>query len=136
MKNSEMSETERENCAQLIAETKPATKRHRHRLTIASIVAFLAVLGLTIWYWIRPDITCSTSLSPTGHLYGLYGALLLVVGAVSKPSTIALMSMTRYGHNSKLFTELMNSRLNARVGVMFVVVAFSIHAATILTFGN
>ena len=136
MKDSQMNKTEGETYVQLMDKTKLARRKHQHRLVIASIVVSLAVLRVTIWYWTKPNVAYSTSLSLAGHLCGLYGALLLAVGAVSKPSTIGLMSMTRYCYNSKLFTELMNSRLNARIGVIFIVIAFSIHSATILTLEN
>lgn len=136
MKDSQMSEGERETYASLVNETKPVINKHRRKVVISSIVVFLVVLGVIIWYWRMPTVTHSTSLLIGGALYGLWGALLLALGAVSNPTTVGLMSMTRYDANHKLFAELMKSRLNARVGIMFLVGTFSIQAATTLTFGN
>ncbi len=66
----------------------------------------------------------------------MYGALLLALGAIAMPSTLGLMSMTRFDGNSKLFAELMKSRFSALVGVYFIVGGFSIQASTMLRFGS
>ena len=94
------------------------------------------MLGVIIWYWIRPDATYSTALLIGGQLYALVGSLLLIIGALSSPSTLGLMCMTRAGGNSQLFAELMKSRFSAIVGVCFVVGGFSIQAAVTLVFGS
>ncbi len=136
MKNNQMNEGERETYTWLVNETKPALKRHRCKVVIASIVVFLAVLGVIVWYLIRPAVPISTSLSIGGQLYALWGALLLVLGAVSSPFTLGQMSMTRWDGNAKLFAELMKSRLSAIVGVYFIVGGFSIQASAMVVFGS
>ena len=94
------------------------------------------MLGIIRWYWNRPTVAYSTSLLIGGGLYALWGALLLAVGAVSSPSTLGLMSMTRIDGNSKLFMELMKSRFSAIVGVSFIVGGFSIQLFGTLLSGS
>ena len=136
MKDNKMSDGERETYARFANETKLELKRHRSKVTIASTVVFLAVLGIIVWYWMRPTVTYSTSLSIGGQFYALYGALLLALGAVSSPSTLGLMSMTRWDGNSKLFAELMKSRLSAVVGIYFIVSGFFIQGLAMVVFGS
>ena len=137
MKGNQMSDGERETYTRFVRETKPALKRYQCKVIIGSTVVFLTVLGIIIiWYWVRPTVSISTSLLIGGGLYALYGALLLALGAVSTPSTLGLMSMTRFDGNSKLFAELMKSRLSARVGIYFVVLGFSLQVLTMLSFGS
>ena len=136
MKGNQMSEGERETYAWLVNETKPVLKRYRYKVIIASLVAFLTVLGIIIWYLNMPTVAYSTSLLIGGGLYALWGALLLALGAVSSPSTLGLMSMTRFNGNPKLFMELMKSRFCAIVGVSFIVGGFSIQSIDMLLFGT
>ena len=136
MRVNQMSDSERETYTRFVKETKPALKRHQYKVVIASIVVFLVVLGVIVWYWVRPTVSISTSLSVGGQLYAFWGALLLVLGALSSPSTLGLMSMTRWDGNSKLFAELMKSRFTAIVGVYFIVIGFSIQAAVTLALGS
>ena len=136
MKYNQMSDEEREVYTELLNTAKPDINRHRSEVIIASIVVSLVVLGVIIWYWIRPTVSISTSLLIGGQLYALWGALLLALGAFSSPSTFGLMSMTRVGGNPKLFAELMKSRFSAIVGVSFIVIGFSIQAAVTLAFGS
>lgn len=135
MKASQMSDEERETYTWLVNKTKTELKRYRCKVIIVSIVVFLAVFGVIVWYWIRPTIAYSTSLSIGGLLYAWYGALLLALMAFSSPSTLGLMSMTRIDGNSKLFAELMKSRFSTIVGICFIVGGFSIQAAVMLAFG-
>ena len=134
IKGNQMSGGERETYTRFVNETKPELKRYQYKVIIASIVVFLVVLGIIIWYWNRPTVAYSTSLLIGGGLYALYGALLLVVGAVSSSTTLGLMSMTRWDGNPKLFAELMKSRFSAIVGVSFIVGGFSIQASVMLLF--
>jgi len=134
MKDDQMSDSERETYTRFVKETKPALKRYQCKVIIGSIVVFLVVLGVIVWYWISPTVTYSASLLIGGQLYALYGALLLAVGAFSSPSILALMSMTRWDGNSKLFAALMRSRFSARVGIYFIVGGFSIQASVTLVF--
>ena len=136
MKGNQMSDSERETYTRFVNETKPALKRYQRGVIIISIVVFLVVLGVIIWYWIRPTITYSTSLSIGGQLYALWGALLLALGAISTPSTLGLISMTRWDGNAKLFAELMKSRFSAIVGVSFIVGGFSIQSLSTVVFGS
>ena len=136
MKANQMSDGERETYAWLVNKTKPEINRYQHRVIISSIVVFLVVFGVIVWYWIRPTVAYSTSLLIGGGLYALYGALLLVVGAVSSPTTLGLMSMTRWDGNPKLFAELMKSRFSAIVGVSFIVGGFPIQSVSMLLFGT
>ena len=136
MKYNQMSDEEREIYTTLLNKTKPKINRHRRKVIIASIVVSLVVLGTIIWYWNRPTVAYSTSLLIGGGLYALWGALLLARGAVSSPSTLGLMSMTRWDGNSKLFVELMKSRFSALVGVYFIVGGFSLQASAMLSFGS
>jgi len=136
MKSNQMSDGEREIYITLLNIAKPDINRHRRKVIIGSIVVFLVVLGIIIWYWVRPTVSISTSLLIGGGLYALWGALLLALGAFSKPFTLGLMSMTRVGFNSKLFLELMKSRFTAIVGVCFIVIGFSIQAAVTLALGS
>lgn len=66
----------------------------------------------------------------------MWGALLLALGAFSSPSTLGLMSMTRLDGNSKLFAELMKSRLSAIVGVYFIVSGLFIQGLAMVVFGS
>jgi len=136
MKDSQMSDEEKEVYARLINETSPTIRKHQRRVVCGSIVVSLVILGLTIWYWLRPTVAYSASFLIGGSLYALWGALLLALGAVSNPTTIGLMSMTCFDGNPKLFAELMKSRSNARVGIGFIMAGFSIQAATLLTFAS
>lgn len=141
MKANQMSKGERETYKWLVNKTKPELKRHQYKVVIRSIVVFLAVLGVIILYWLRPTVAYGTSLLIGGGLYALWGALLLALGAFSNPSTLGLMSMTRaedmaFDGNSKLFEELMKSRLSARVGIYFVVLGFFIQVLTMLVLGS
>ena len=136
MKIDQMSAEERKTYNWLLNETKPELKRYRCKVIIYSIVVFLVVLGGIIWHWNSPTIACSTSLLIGGLLYAFWGALLLVWGAFSSPSTLGLMSMTRLGGNPMLFAELMKSRFSALVGIYFIVGGFAIQAAAMLAFGN
>ena len=136
MKANQMSDGERKTYTWLLNETKPEINRYRRKVIIGSTVVFLTVLGVIIWYWVRPTVAYSTSLLIGGLLYAWYGALLLALRALSSPSTLGLMSMTRFDGNSKLFAELMKSRFSAIVGVYFIVGGFSIQAAVMLAFGS
>ena len=136
MKDDQISDEERKIYIRLVHKTKPALKRHQYKVIIGSTVVFLTVLGIIIWYWNRPTVSYSTSLLIGGGLYALWGALLLALGAVSTPSTLGLMSMTRVGFNSKLFAELMKSRFSALVGIYFIVGGFSLQASAMLNFGS
>ena len=136
MKSNQMGDSERETYTRFVKETKPVLKRYQCKVIIASIVVFLVVLGIIIWYCNRPTVAYSTSLLIGGGLYALWGALLLALGAFSSPTTLGLMSMTRFNGNSKLFAELMKSRFSAIVGVSFIVGGFSIQAAVTLVFGS
>ncbi len=137
MKDNQMSDGERETYARFANETKPELKRHRRKVIIRSVVAFLAVLGaIRIWYWITSTATFGTSLLIGGQLYALWGALLLALGALSSPPTLGLMSMTRWDGNSRLFAELMKARFSAIVGVYFIVGGFFIQASAMLVFGS
>ena len=136
MKSNQMSDSERETYTRFVKETKPVLKRYQCKVIIASIVVSLVVLGVIIWYWNRPTVAYSTSLLIGGGLYALWGALLLALGAVSSPSTLGLMSMTRWDGNSKLFMELMKSRFSAIVGVSFIVGGFSIQSICMLLLGT
>ena len=134
MMGNQMSDSERETYTRFVNETKPEINRYQRKVIIGSVVIFLIVLGAIIWYWISPTVAYSTSLLIGGQLYALYGALLLAVGAFSSPSILALMSMTRWDGNSKLFAALMMSRFSARVGIYFIVGGFSIQASVTLVF--
>ena len=134
MKDDQMSDEERKTYTTLLNKAKPEINRHRRKVIICSIIVFLVVLGIIIWYLNMPTVTYSTSLLIGGQLYALWGALLLVLGAVSGPPTLGLMSMTRVGGNSRLFAELMKSRFSARVGIYFIVGGFSIQALVMLVF--
>ena len=136
MKDIQMNEGERETYTRFINETKPELRRHRRKVIIGSIVVFLVVLGVIIWYWVRPTVSISTSLSIGGQLYALYGALLLVLGAVSSSHTLGRICMTLVDGNPKLFAGLMKSRFSAIVGVCFVVGGLAIQAAVTLVFGS
>ena len=136
MKYNQMSDEERKTYTWLVNKTKPEIKRYRRKVIIASIVVSLVVLGIIIWYWNRPTVAYSTSLLIGGGLYALWGALLLALGAVSSPSTLGLMSMTRWDGNSKLFMELMKSRFSAIVGVSFIVGGFSNQSICMLLLGT
>ena len=136
MRVNQMSEGERETYEWLVNKTKPELKRHQYKVVIGSIVVFLVVLGIVIWYWIMPPLAHSTSLLIGGQLYALWGALLLARGAWSSPPTLGLMSMTRWDGNSKLFMKLMKSRFNAVVGISFIVGGFSIQSICMLLFGT
>ena len=135
MKANQMSDEEREIYITLLNVAKPDINRHRRKIIIGSIVVFLVVLGIIIWYWVRPTVSISTSLLIGGGLYALWGALLLALGAVSSSSALGLMSMTRVGGNSRLFAELMKSRFSAIVGVSFIVGGFSIQSICMLLLG-
>ena len=102
MKANQISDEEREIYTTLLNIAKPDINRHRRKVIIRSIVAFLVVVFIIIWYWVRPAVSISTSLLIGGGSYALYGVLLLARGAVSSPSTLGLMSMTRVGFNSNL----------------------------------
>ncbi len=136
MKANQMSDGERETYAWLLNKTRTELNKHRCKVIIASIVVFLVVLGIIVWYWNRPSVAYSTSLLIGGGLYALWGALLLALGIVSSPLTLGLMSMTRVGYNSKLFAELMKSRFAAIVGVSFIVGGFSIQSICMLLWGT
>jgi len=127
-----MSEGERETYDLLVNQTKPEINKHRRWVIIGSTVIFLLVLITIVRFWIIPTVTITTSLLIGGQLYALWGALLLVLGAVSSPPTLGLMSMTKYDGNSKLFAELMKSRFSAIVGISFIVGGFSIQAVALL----
>ena len=136
MKANQMSDGERETYSWLVNKTKPELNKHRRWVIIGSIVISLLVLITIVRFWIIPTVTITTSLLIGGQLYALWGALLLVLGAVSSPPTLGLMSMTRWDGNSKLFAELMKSRFSARVGIAFVVCGFFIQALGMLIFGT
>ena len=136
MKANQMSDSEREIYTRFVKETKPEIKRYKRKVIIGSTVVSLVVLGIIIWYWNRPTVAYSTSLLIGGGLYALWGALLLALGAFSSPSTLGLMSMTRWDGNSKLFMELMKSRFSAIVGVSFIVGGFSIQSICMLLLGT
>ena len=136
MKANQMSDGERKTYVWLVNETKPELKRHQCEVIIASTVVFLVVLGVMIWYGIRPTVAYSTSLLIGGQLYSLYGALLLALGAVSSPSTLGLISMARWDGNPKLFAELMKSRFSALVGISFIMCGFTIQALAMLSSGS
>ena len=136
MKSNQMSDSERETYTRFVKETKPVLKRYQCKVIIASIVVFLVVLGIIIWYCNMPTVAYSTSLLIGGGLYALWGALLLALGAFSSPTTLGLMSMARFNGNSKLFAELMKSRLSAIVGVSFIVGGFSIQSICMLLLGT
>ncbi len=136
MNDNQMSDEERRTYAQLVNETKPEINRYQRKVVIGSVVVFLVVLGTIIWYWVSPTVTYSTSLLIGGQLYALYGALLLAIGALSSPSILGLMSMTRVDGNSKLFAALMKSRFCAIIGIYVIVGGFSIQASTVLVFGS
>ena len=90
MKTDQMNDQERKTYTWFIDETKPERKKHLCRVIIASIIVFLIVLGMIIWYWTRSDVPHITSLSLGGQLYSLWGALLLALGAISKPSKLPM----------------------------------------------
>jgi len=136
MKSIQMNDEEKKIYAMLVERAKPELKRYRRKVIIGSVMMFLAVLGLIIWYWVTSTVANSTSLLIGGLLYAFWGALLLTLGAVSSPSTLGLMSMTRLDGNPKLFAELMKARFSAIVGVDFIVVGFSIQAVAMLAFGS
>jgi hypothetical protein len=136
MKIDQMSAEERKTYNWLVNETKPELKRYRCMVICGSVVVFLVVLGVIIGYWIDHTVTYVNALLVGGQLYALYGALLLALRAFSSPSTLGLMTMTRYNGNPKLFVELMKARFSAVVGVYFVVGGFFIQAAVRLVFGN
>ena len=135
MKYSQMSDEERKTYTMLLNIAKPEINRHRRKVIIGSIMVFLVVLFVMIWYWIGPTVTPSNSLIIGGQFYALWGALLLALGVVSSPLTLGLMSMTRVDFNSKLFAELMKSRFSAIVGVYFVVGGFLIQGLTMVVSG-
>ncbi len=136
MRGNQMSDEEREIYTTLLNIAKPDINRHRRKVIIRSIVAFLAVVVIIIWYWNRPTVAYSTSLSLGGQFYALWGALLVVLAALSSPSTLGLMSMTRWDGNSKLFAELMKSQFSALVGISFIICGFIIQALAMLSSGS
>ncbi|MBA7658047.1 hypothetical protein ES703_65995 [subsurface metagenome] len=136
MKYNQMSDEERKAYTMLLNKAKPELKRHRCEVIIASTVVSLAVLGVIIWYWITPTIAVALAFRLGGQLYALWGALLLVLGAVSSPYTFGMMCMTFPDGNPKLFEELMKSQFSAIVGVCFIVGGFSIQSFGMLLFGS
>jgi hypothetical protein len=131
-----MNDQESKTYAWLLNETKPELGRHRRRVVIGSILASLAILCFIKCYWLTPTLTDSTRLVIGGQFYALFGALLLAIGAISRPSTLGLMSMTRLNGNPKLFAELMKSRFSARVGIGFVVGGFLMQGLVMIISGS
>jgi hypothetical protein len=136
MKPEQMSDQEKKTYKWLVNEAQPSISKYQRKIAIISVVMFLIIVAAIWSWWVSPTVTISESLLLGGQLYSLYGGLLLAVGAFSSPSTLALLSMTRWNGNSSLFASLMNTRVAARVGVCFVVGGFAVQGATMLVFGN
>ena len=136
VKASQMSDEEREIYTSLLNITKSEISRYRCKVVIGSIVVFGAVLGGILWNWISATVAHITGLLIGGQFFTLYGALLLALGAVLRPSTLGLMSMTICGGNPKLFAALMKSRLSAIVGVYFIVGGVLIQSLAMVVFGS
>lgn len=120
----ELSEQESKTYDWLVKETKQITPTWAY--VIAQIVVGLFLLGYMIaWYWVSPTMTLPKSLLVGGQFLGLLGASTLAMEAFSlRPSTIALISMTKRRGNPALFAMLMNSRLRTRISISFIAVGF------------
>lgn len=134
MKQDLLTDTEKETYARFVNESKRELKRFRVVVSILSSLVFITISYGIIQWWMSQNVAVDTSLVIGGALFSLYGALLLSLGAVSKPETVALMSMTRYDGNPKLFAQLMKARLSAQVGVYYIVGGVFIQSTTILVF--
>jgi len=125
--NSGQSSEEERVYESLMKAAKPRLTKYKWGVIIISIGIFILISYLVYGYWVRPSISHFTSAVIGAQFYSLYGALLLSLGAIAKPYTLALMSMTRVGYNTDLFTELMKSRFIARIGIGFVVFGFLVN---------
>jgi len=132
----QLSQNERDTYERLLKETEGEVRRYRRRVIGMSIVVALVIFALIRWYWIGPSIDHKTSLLIGGLFYAFYGGLLLALQAFSSPSTLALMSMSRFNGNSRLFAQLMKSGFSAKVGVCFIVAGFCIQGTTMVVFSG
>lgn len=136
MKTNQLSDQEKKTYDWLISKTQPEISKYQRGVVVISAIVFLAIVVGVINYWINPTVSHSTSLLIGGQLCTLYGGLLLAMGAFSSPSTLALLSMTRWNGNPSLFASLVKVRFAAMVGVCFVVGGFAIQGATMVTFST
>lgn len=130
--NNEQDSQKQEYYDSLIKETKPRLNKYKQVVVIVSIAVFMIIAYLVYSYWMRPSVAHFTSIVIGAQFYSLYGALLLSLGAIAKPYTLALMSMTITGCNADLFTALMKSRFTARIGISFVVFGFLVSGIVML----
>lgn len=132
MTEDKLNKSEKETMDRLIAETRDKLNKYRVMLAVMSFGLFVIVAYMTYTYWINPNISHLTSMVIGGQFYTVIGAVFTIFGALSKTSTIALMSMTRWDSNNRLFYELMKSRMSAIIGISFVGGGFLIQAIAIL----
>ena len=132
MVNDELSKTEKETMERFINETKAKLRKHKVGLIIKASIFFIPIACMTYTHWMNPDITRLTSILIGGQFYAIMGAIFTILGALSKTSTITLMSTTRWNGNPTLFYELMKSRETTIMGLSFIGLGFLMQALGML----
>lgn len=123
---------EQEFYESLMERAKPRLARNKWQVIIGSIGVSIIISYLVYGYWVGLSVSHFTSIVIGAQFCSLWGAFLLTLGAVAKPSTLALMSMTKVSYNADLFVELMKSRFTAKVGIGFVFFGFLINGIVMM----
>ena len=132
MKKDVLSKSERETMDQMVKKTKNELNKYKSVIAVTSSAVFIIIAYMTYIYWMNPNVAHLTSIIIGGQLFIVVGAAVSLKGAISSPSTIALMSMTRWDGNPSLFLGLMKSRLAAITGISFIGFGFLVQAVAML----
>jgi hypothetical protein len=132
MTNSGLNENEKEILEWFIKETGISLRRFRIKIRGFAVVLFVIIASMTFYLWTIDNATHISSILIGGLFYAVFGAVLTVVGSLSKPSTLAQMSMTKIGGNPNLFYELMKSREKTFIGLSLIGLGFLMQALGML----